>query len=540
MKLRSVWMAAAIWAVALGGARAAEPAGAPGSRSWADGAVFYEVFVRSFFDANGDGKGDLPGLIAKLDYLNDGDPKTTSDLGVDALWLMPIFKATSYHGYDVTDYEAVNPDYGTNQDFERLIKEAHKRGMRVIIDLVLNHTSIQHPWFQASAVSAGSEKRNWYVWSPDDPGWTKPDGSGNPTWHERGGAYYYGIFSPGMPDLNYRTKAVREEAKRIAKLWLDRGADGFRLDGARHIVEDGDGAGQADTPETHAFWKEFAASVRAEKPGAVLVGEVWGNTDQIAEYFGDVNKVPGGDELPMNFNFPLARGILEAIRGGNADDLGSRLNEVLHTYPKGVVDAPFLANHDQIRVANQLESAGPGGVRAAAAILLTLPGAPFVYYGEELGMRQPEDDADEAKRQVMTWEPGPVGGFTKGRPWQGFGPGGRETINVATETKDPGSLLSRYRKLIALRHHSEALKHGQLEVLSAKGSVLAYLRKLPSETVLVIHNLGGNASPAGPFKVGKPTPLFVDKNVPAPKTGKDGWTLQLPPYSTAVVKIPAK
>jgi glycosidase len=215
--------------------------------------VFYEVFVRSFADGNGDGKGDLPGLIARLDYLNDGDPATSTDLGVDALWLMPVFASPSYHGYDVTDYEKVNPIYGTNADLERLLAEAHRRGMRVIVDLVLNHTSDQHPWFRDSASSPTAPKRDWYVWRADDPKWVQPWNEKQSVWHQHAGAWYYAIFWGGMPDLNYRTQAVREEAKRIARYWLSRGVDGFRLDAIRHLIETGPGDGQAGNPDTHAF-----------------------------------------------------------------------------------------------------------------------------------------------------------------------------------------------------------------------------------------------------------------------------------------------
>src|SRR6266568_1727267 len=287
--------------------------------SWANGAVFYEVFVRSFQDSNGDGKGDLPGLIARLDYLNDGNPATDTDLGVDALWLMPVFKSPSYHGYDTTDYETINPDYGTNDDLVRLCREAHRRGMHVIVDLVLNHTSNQHPWFLDSASSPSSPRRDWYVWSPTDLGWGQPWNATTDTWHPLNGAFYYGIFSSRMPDLNFRNAAVRAEAKRIAGLWLARGVDGFRLDASRHLVETGAGeSGQADTAETHAVLKELAAYVHQTKPDAVLVGENWTETPNIARYYGDTGRVPGGDELPLSFDFPLAGRIIAAARQGEA------------------------------------------------------------------------------------------------------------------------------------------------------------------------------------------------------------------------------
>src|SRR5207244_2543178 len=182
----------------------------PANQEWARGAVFYEIFVRSFADSDSDGKGDLNGLISKLDYLNDGNPATTNDLGVDAIWLTPIFQSPSYHGYDTTDYETIEKDFGSNADFQHLLQEAHRRGIRVILDFVMNHTSSEHPWFIDSASSPTSPKRNWYFWSATNPGWTQPWG-GDPSWHFLNGAYYSGVFWSGMPDLNYRPPDMNDE-----------------------------------------------------------------------------------------------------------------------------------------------------------------------------------------------------------------------------------------------------------------------------------------------------------------------------------------
>src|SRR5215475_385115 len=346
------------------------PAGTPAASSgrelggWAPGAVFYEVFVRSFQDSNGDGIGDLRGLIARLDYLNDGDPATGTRLGVDALWLMPVFASLSYHGYDTTDYETINPDYGTNADFTRLLEEAHRRGIRIIIDLVLNHTSSKHPWFLESASAPSSPRRDWYIWNTTDPGWAQPWNANGRSWHQNHGAWFYGLFWQGMPDLNFRNPAVRDEAKRIAKLWLARGVDGFRLDAARHLVETGPGDGQSDTLETHQFWKEFAAAVRAAKPDAVLIGEAWTETPIVATYYGSTDQVPGGDELPLNFDFKLAERLVEAARTGEARGIVEKLREVQALYPAGATDVPFLTNHDQRRLATELQG-DPGKLRSA-------------------------------------------------------------------------------------------------------------------------------------------------------------------------------
>jgi alpha-amylase len=480
----------------------------PRYASWANGAVFYEVFVRSFQDSNGDGKGDLKGLIARLDYLNDGDPATSTDLGVDALWLMPVFASPSYHGYDTVDYETINPDYGTNADFDLLLKEAHRRGIKIIVDLVVNHTGSGHPWFTEAASSPTSPRRDWYVWSATDPGWGQPWNASSPTWHRKGDAYYYGVFWSGMPDLNFRNPAVREEMKRVAALWLSRGVDGFRLDATRHLVETGPGDGQSDTAETHAFLKELATYVRSVKPDAVLVGENWTDTGKIAPYYGLTTSVPGGDELPLNFDFPLASRIIAGSRSGDATVIADKLDEVNRTYPAGATDVPFLTNHDMRRIASDLKD-DPGKLRSAAAVLLTLPGAPFLYYGEEIGLLNGTTDDDESKRTPMPWDATPGGGFTTGKPWHRFAPG-LEKTNVAAQSGDPASLLSHYRALIRARHASPALAVGRLEVVSREGSVLAFLRTEGQERVLVAHNLGDKAVEV-PVAVAarKGSPLFA-------------------------------
>jgi glycosidase len=519
-----------------------EIAPAAGSE-WFRKAVFYEVFVRSFQDSNGDGKGDLRGLISRLDYLNDGDPSTTKDLGVDALWLMPVFDSPSYHGYDVVDYERIEPDYGTVADFEQLCAEAHRRGMRVIVDFVINHSGVDHPWFVESASSRTSAKRNWYQWRDQDPGWKQPwsQFSNTPTWHVKNGAYYYGVFWGGMPDLNMQNAELRAEVKRLASLWLSRGVDGFRLDAARYLIETGGGTGQADTPETHAFWKEFAAHVRQVKPDAVLVGENWSTTAVISKYYGSTAQTPGGDELPLNFNFPLSEVILEGLKGNNATPIASKLAQMATTYPAGVSDAPFLTNHDMVRVSTQL-GGHAGRLASAASLLLTLPGAPFLYYGEEVGMANGTANNDEAKRTPMPWEGTASGGFTSGTPWYGFAPGHTAGANVAAQTDATDSLLSRYRALIRARQSSEALSRGGLRLFTATtgvSSTLAFERSLGDERVLVVHNLTDSNVSAGPFSVQGTSRelLFADPNVSNLSATPSGWQVNLPARATGIWRI---
>jgi alpha-amylase len=507
---------------------------------WLRGAVFYEVFVRSFADSDGDGIGDLRGLIGKLDYLNDGDPETTTDLGVTGIWLMPVFASPSYHGYDVTDYETVNPDYGTNDDLLQLLDEAHARGMRVILDFVLNHTSSEHPWFLDAASSRAAEHRDWYVWSERDPGWVQPWGGSYPTWHlnPTDGAYYYGIFWGGMPDLNYRTPAVQSEVERLTRLWLGRGVDGFRLDAVRYLIETGpDQVGQQDTAETHAYWKQFSTLVRAVRPDAAVVGEVWADSGVIATYYGSTDAVAGGDELAMTFDFPLASAVLDGVARGDAVGVASALERVASLYPAGVVDAPFLTNHDQVRVATRLAN-DAGALRSAAALLLTLPGTPFVYYGEEIGLRNGTGSGDEAKRTPMPWDASNGGGFTTGTPWYPFAPG-QATTNVAAQLADPRSLLAHYRGLIAARSASPALGAGDLQVLTpvtGVAPVLAFARELGAERVLVAVNLSGSSQSAGPYAVaGRPVELLFADGIPSqPSGGSGAWRLNLAANATVI------
>jgi glycosidase len=500
---------------------------------WARGAVFYEIFVRSFADSNGDGVGDFNGLTSKLDYLRD--------MGVEGLWLMPVFESPSYHGYDVVDYEKLDSEYGTQEDFDRLVREAHRRGIRIVLDFVINHTSVKHPWFVEAASSPDSPRRNWYVWRPDNPGWTQPWGDG-PVWHARGDAHYYGIFWSGMPDLNYRNPEVRAEVKRLASLWLGRGVDGFRLDAARHMVEKGPGEEQNDTPETHAFWKEFSAHVRGVRPDALLVGEVWSDTKQIVPYYGATARLPGGDELPMLFNFPLGDASLKSLRGGDSARLDARLAEVSTAYPRGVHIAPFLANHDQPRVATQLEG-NEGRLRVAPALLLTLPGTPFLYYGEEIGLPNgPQEEGDPGKRRPLPWNGSEGGGFTTGKPWAPFVEGW-QSRNVAAQLGDTGSLLHRYRLLIHLRRASPALRLGTLRPLARRDeapSVVAWIREANGERVLVVHNLGATpATVSHPLPAAPAERLFADPDVTAAaEPGKRGtWKLALPAYSSAVWRL---
>jgi alpha-amylase len=432
---------------------------------WWNDSTFYEVFVRSFADSDSDGIGDLPGLIGKLDYLNDGDPDTTSDLGVTGLWLMPIMASPSYHGYDITDYYTVNPQYGTDDDFRRLMAEAHRRGMRVIIDLVLNHTSSQHPWFVESQ-DAQSDKRDWYVWSE-----SKPAGQG---WHAgANGGYYYGHFSDRMPDLNYNNPQVTAAMDDVVRFWLnDMQVDGFRLDAVKYLYEDG--ARIEHLPATHAWLKAFRLFYKGVSPQAFTVGEVVADTDTSAKYV--------DAELDTVFEFTMAEAMLKSAQGGETAAVDQAQQAAMAAYPAGQY-ATFLANHDQNRTRSRLLA--DDQAKTAASLEFSFPGVPFIYYGEEIGMQGQKPD--ENIRRPMQWTS--AGGFTTGTPWNAYYED-VTTRNVAAQEADAGSILSHYRAWVRLRNEHAALRVGAWVAVDAGDSaVYAALRWTVDERILVLINL---------------------------------------------------
>ncbi len=449
--------------------------GLPDERPWWTERVFYEVFVRSFSDSDGDGIGDLRGLTERLDYLNDGDPATTDDLGVTGLWLMPLAESPSYHGYDVVDYRAVEADYGTAEDFRALVAAARERGIAVVVDLVINHSSREHPWFQ-DARTPGSAHDDWYLWADERPAVARGDGSR--VWHPDGGRFYYGYFWEGMPDLNLENAAVTAELDGIAAFWLDEmGVDGFRLDAARHLIEDG--RKLENTPATFDWLIGFRDRIKATHPDALVLGEVWDAASMSSRYVRD-------GALDLTFDFGLAGATVSAIRAGDAGAVRAAQQEAIELYPPGGL-ATFLTNHDQDRVMSELDD-DAAAASLAAALLLTGGGTPFVYYGEEIGLtgRKP----DERIRTPMRWNAtAPAAGFSGGTPWQPLGedPAGTD---VASQAADPASLLSTYRSLIALRTAHPALSSGKwTPVDAADDGVVASLRHGGGEAFLVVANV---------------------------------------------------
>ena len=500
------------------------------------GRVYYEIFVRSFADSDGDGIGDFAGLTAKLDYLNDSDPTTDTDLGIDGIWLMPITESPSYHGYDTVDYDRVDQEYGTAEDFARFLAEAKRRGIRVVMDLVVNHCSSQHRWFVQASSSVDDPLHDWFVWREDDPGWAQPWSSAG-TWHRvpELDLYYYGLFWRGMPDLNYQNPATRAEMIAIARRWLARGVDGFRLDASRHIIEAGEEDKADGSPETHAWWLEFGAAVRRDHPQALLLGENWTSIAEVAPYYGD----GPATQLDMSFNFELAAAIVEAVRDGRPSPVEAAMCQAARHYPPHALDATFLTNHDMHRVLTQLGD-DRAKARLAAGLLLTLPGVPFLYYGEEIGMRNGPGDEDVEKRTPMQWTA--EGGFTTGEPWwtnRKVDP----AVHVEAQRRQPGSLWHYYRRLIALRKAHPALARGGYRPAVVRGEhaarVLAFERHLEEERLLVVANLGGE--PLSGVRVelggGRPPRPVHETGAAAVATGRSFEVAGLAPHEVAILAL---
>lgn len=471
MKRFSAVATALLATLAATGARAQAP-------WWSGDTVCYQVFVRSFQDSDGDGIGDLNGLTRRLDYINDGNPATKTDLGASCVWLMPIAESPSYHGYDVVDQYRVERDYGTADDFRRLMAEAHRRGVRVIVDLVLNHLSSDHPYFKQALVDPASPYRKWFLFSP-----TAPEVRGpwdQQVWHRSPyrDEHYFGVFVSGMPDLDYSNPAVREEARRVARYWVEEmGVDGFRLDAVAHLVEDG--AQMKHVAGSHEVLREWAAYVHRSFPGAFTVGEVWDATAPMLAYY--------PDQLHTYFAFEPADAMLEAVKSGRV----GRLHEAVRALD-GAVPAhrwsPFLRNHDMPRTLTEL-GGDVAKARAAATMQLTLPGVPFVYYGEEIGMTGGKPDP--RIRTPMHWTRAPKAGFTTGDAWEPLQPDSL-TANVEAQTGDPNSLLSHYRALIQARAAHPALGGGDYVPLeTGSDAVAAYLRTAGDRAALVVVNVSG-------------------------------------------------
>ena len=492
---------------------------------WWNERVFYEIFVRSFYDSDGDGTGDFNGIIQKLDYLNDGDPNTRQDLGISGIWLMPVNPSPSYHGYDVSDYFGVNPDYGTLSDFKNLLEAAHDRGIKVIIDLVLNHTSTQHPWFIDATADPKNPYRDYYVWAETPPGFKSPWGTG--VWHKTDNGYYYGIFWVGMPDLNYTNPAVTTEIHEVIRFWLeDVGVDGFRLDAIKHLVEDGEV--QENTPTTHDWWEGFYDYYTSINPEAFTVGEAWTSTAEVVKYI--------GDEMNVAFEFDTSGAILNSARSETNRYIQQAHQLVLESYPPHQY-ATFLTNHDQGRTMSELRNK-VGQAKTAASLLLTGPGVPFLYYGEEIG--QNGYKPDENIRTPMQWSAEANAGFsTASLPWRrpqdDF-----DQRNVAAQLKDPDSLLSHYTALIQARNNFPALRSGGLlELPTSDRRIYAFLRYTQDQNLLVLMNMSKDpiedyvfCLSEAPFSMGSAREVLLDRDIIPPSINAKGGFDNYRPFET--------
>jgi alpha-glucosidase len=485
------------------------PNAAPEGYLWWQRGIIYQVYPRSFMDSNGDGIGDLPGITSKLDYLKS--------LGVTAVWISPIFPSPMKDfGYDVSDYLDIHPIFGTMDDFDRLLEEAHGRGMRVLLDYVPNHTSDQHPWFIQSRSSRDNPKRNWYYWLDAGPDGSPPNNwlsnFGGPawTWDETTGQFYYHAFLPEQPDLNWRNPEVRRAMFDVLRFWLDRGVDGFRVDVIYHLMKDPEWRDNSPNP----YWKEGEHTYRSliptysmdhpdvhevvaqmrqvfeEYDERVMIGEIYLPIDRLVRYYGE-----NCDGCHLPFNFQLV------TKPWDARVLAATIDRYEAAIPEDGWPNWVLGNHDRPRAASRV--GGQAQARVAAMLLLTLRGTPTIYQGEEIGMENvavpPEKVQDppgktlgfgrDPFRTPMQWDASENAGFTTGDPWLPLAPSYKQQ-NVAVQSKDPASILSLYRRLIGLRQSEDALMAGAYQPLPAEGGVIAYIRRHGNTAFAVALNLG--------------------------------------------------
>lgn len=482
--------------------------------------ITYEIFVQSFADSNGDGIGDINGMTSKLDYLKD--------LGVEGIWLMPINPSPSYHKYDVADYYDIHPDYGTLNDFKRFIQEAHQRGIRVIMDLVINHSSDTNRWFQEALKNKENKYWDYYVWTHKDDPVTKvsgriisDDSHNRNRWNKIEGSdyLYYSYFGAYMPDLNFDNPLLRAEIFNIGKFWLqDVGVDGFRLDAARHIFPTG------REKENHAWWEYFMKEMKNVKPDVFLVGEVWTETKIAGPYLKGLSAL---------FNFDLAKRIVEAVNQEKGNQIVSFHKEI-QDYYKSInpeyIDATFLTNHDQNRILSSV-NADMNKAKMAASLLLTLPGSPYLYYGEEIGMLG--EKPDKNIREPFLWDTKREDSLRAS--W--ISPtlsNDSSVMPLSMQLTDDGSIYNHYRKLIHLRRNSAALSFGDISSVDlGHQAICSFLRSEANESVLVIHNLSGiNVKVKLPDNLGDfDSVLYSNKEVPA---RANEWII--PGYSTVIIK----
>ncbi len=522
--------------------------------------VYYSLFVRSFADSNKDGIGDFKGIVQKLDYLNDGNDATTSDLGVTGIWLLPIFPSPSYHGYNVDDYYAVNPEYGTMADFELLLAECKKRGIAVILDMTCNHASSTNDWFVQSR-NKESPYRSWFRWASDEDGEKgridlKQKVFGHPVWNidldsaekDSSGkdnySYYAGVFDSSMPDFNLDTQSVREEFKKIFAFWMDKGVTGFRFDAASHTYNAAElPAGEPGEGKAIGFWKEMNDAIKGVNADSYCVAEVWEPLLTRVRYLAGI---------PSNFHFDLGTQIANMINNQEANENQGAAEEtdpatfngyarsLQNTYElyasfnKNYINAPFLSNHDQVRSAASLRNKADK-MKLAADLYILTEGVPFIYYGEELGMKSGSDDP--SKRTPMLWKAkGKDKNQTKWTDNPMYANANRynaQTVSVAEQQKDAASLLNHYKRVIRVKTAHPALFKGRLKARALGNAALeSYVMECDEEKALVVHNISSARTVSVPLPDDLRLPLVYAAN---PEAKVENATLTIPPLSCVVL-----
>ncbi len=536
---------------------------------WYKDAVFYEVYVRAFNDSNADGHGDLRGLAQKLDYLQD--------LGVDCLWLLPTYPSPLLDdGYDIADYYGIHPDYGSLQDFKDLVAAVHARGMRIVTDLILNHTSNQHPWFQAARADRDSTYRDYYVWSDTDQRYEDAriifldTERSNWTWDEQAGQYFWHRFYSSQPDLNYDNPAVRAEMQEVMKFWLDLGVDGFRADAVPYLFER-EGTDCENLPETHAYLKELRRFMDEHYPGRILLCEANQWPEDVRPYFGD------GDEFHMSFHFPVMPRIFMALRKGEVSPLVWIL-ERTPSIPETCQWCNFLRNHDELtlemvteeerqwmwqeyapeprmrlnlgirrRLASLLDN-DQRKIELANSLLFTFPGSPIIYYGDEIGMGDDIWLPDRnGVRTPMQWDSGSNAGFSSAPPDRLYAPVlsadpySPVTVNVADQRERTDSIFHRIRQMIVVRRSHPAFGRGEFTwISSGSNAVAAYLRSTQDERILIVNNLSSVSQTillTFPEMAQEPVDLITGIHYPRAKVERLSLPLSLEPYQYLWLKI---
>jgi maltose alpha-D-glucosyltransferase/alpha-amylase len=528
---------------------------------WYKNAVFYEVYVRAFRDSDGDGHGDLRGLMQKLDYFQE--------LGVDCLWLLPIYPSPlKDDGYDIADYLGVLPEYGDLSDFKALLDAAHARGIRIVADLVLNHTSDQHPWFQAARSDRNSPYRDYYVWSDTDQKYSQAriifvdTEKSNWTWDEQAGQYFWHRFYSSQPDLNYDNPAVQEEMFNVVRTWLDLGVDGFRVDAVPYLFEH-EGTNCENLPETHTYLKRLRRFVDDNYPGRVLLCEANQWPKDVRPYFGD------GNEFHMGFNFPVMPRIFMSARKGDRSPL-IWIMERIPAIPENCQWCTFLRNHDELTLEMVTEEErqwmwreyAPDprmrlnlGIRRRLAplldndrrkiemvysLLFSLPGSPILYYGDEIGMGDniwlPDRDG---VRTPMQWDEGPNAGFSKADPDHLYSPiitgppYGLQWVNVAAQRADPNSLWHTVQRMVAVRKANPVFCCSGIAWAEAGAdAVAAYWREGKGGRLLILNNLTDTSQEIGVSTGEAPTRVARDllSNAELPLTQSGYLSMVLEPY----------